>query len=156
MQNIENLLSNGYRLINKLFAYLTRKNMDRNAYDQFVRHYFVGGIGTIMNFTIFNFLVYCAGMEIKAANAVNYSILIITTFLLQKYFTYRAGGFSAAQPLLFLVNALLYFLLDTTIITLLAKKASLAPFLCKFFSIGLLTPLSFISQKYLVFRRNND
>lgn len=129
------------------------KDVSAKTFTQFVKHYFVGFLGSIMNYALFNGMKY-AGLETRTANIITGVILTVTIFLVQKYFTYKPDNHSLRQPALFMVNSFLYFFFDTLILMLLIDRLMIAPYISKLMSIVMLSPMSFIFQKFFVFRNN--
>lgn len=143
-----------YNFLIKVLCILTARRIDKKTIRQFIKHNFVGGFGVIINYTLFNVLVL-VGFDIIVANAVTYVLLIIMIFLMQKFFTYRVRYSSVKQFILFLANAFLYFLFDTLLLLFLNDVCNIIPMVSKILSLGVLTPLSFLSQKYIVFKKKN-
>lgn len=142
-----------YEILNKqIFNRLFRRNLNKETFTQIIKHYFVGFISAVLNYFGFNLLMII-GFEIKVSNIITYTLVIIVSFILQKYFTYRVKYNSIWQPILFVVNAVVYYVLDTTILILLIDNLLISPWVSKIVSIIILFPLSFIFQKYIVFRR---
>lgn len=132
---------------------LLGKEVSATTFTQFVKHYFVGFLGSVMNYSLFNIMKY-GGLETRTANLITGVILTVTVFMLQKYFTYKPDNHSLRQPILFLVNSFLYFFFDTLILMLLIDRMMIAPYISKLLSIVMLSPMSFIFQKFFVFRNN--
>ena len=142
-----------YEILNKyIFNRLFKRDLSQETFLQMIRHSLVGFTSAVLNYLSFNLLMII-GFEIKVANIITYILIIIVSFLLQKYFTYKVKYKSIWQPILFIVNALIYYVLDTTILILFIDNLSISPWVSKMVSILILFPLSFISQKYIVFRR---
>lgn len=127
-----------------------RRGISEMVYFQFIKHLIVGGAGAIINYSLFNALVWIHVNTI-IANTVTNAVIIVTTFLGQKYFTYRNRMNTAVQIPLFLLQSGLYYLLDTTIVYILIDILSMSPSVGKLISISILTPLSFIFNRYVVF-----
>ncbi len=141
-----------YEILNKyIFNRLLKRDLNKETFLQMIRHSFVGFISAALNYLGFNLLMII-GFEIKVSNIITYVFVIIISFILQKYFTYKVKYNSIWQPILFIVNALIYYVLDTTILILFIDNLSISPWVSKLVSILILFPLSFISQKYIVFR----
>ncbi len=142
-----------YENLNKyIYFRLFKKDLNKKTFLQFIRHYLVGFIGTVLNYLGFNLLMII-GLRIEVSNIITFIILVIISFFLQKYFTYRIKYSSLWQPILFLVNAIVYYVLDTAVLLLLIDNLLISPWISKIVSIIVLSPLSFIFQKYVVFRR---
>lgn len=145
------IFNNIYILINFLFSKFLKRKLSRITFYQFAKHYLVGFIGSSTNYTFFNVLKYLS-LETKLANFITYVVVILESFLLQKYFTYRSNQNSIKQPVLFLIVSLVYYFIDTVILVLLIDKFMINPLISKIISIILLSPLSFLFQKFFVFK----
>ncbi len=142
-----------YEILNKyMFNRLFKRDLNKETFLQMVRHSFVGFISAAFNYLGFNLLMII-GFEIKVSNIITYVFVVIVSFILQKYFTYKVKYNSIWQPILFIINALFYYILDTAILILFIDNLFISPWVSKMVSILILFPLSFISQKYIVFRR---
>ena len=153
MEKIKRFSLYFYRILNKYIFYkLFRRNLNEVIFLQFIKHSFVGFLSAALNYLGFNLLLI-TGLGIKISNMITYILIIFISFILQKYFTYRAKHNSIWQPILFVINALIYYVLDTALLILFIDYLSISPWVSKIVSILILFPLSFISQKYIVFRR---
>lgn len=142
---------NVYKRINPVFMKVFKHSLSEKTFRQFLKHYLVGSLGVIINYTLFNILVY-SGLDIKPANLITYTVLFIIIFILQMSFTYKPGFFSMRQPALFLLNTLIYGLADTQLLLIMIKGLHITPLISKFISIVCLTPMSFLVQKFIIFR----
>jgi putative flippase GtrA len=134
--------------VRKQLGYIARSN---ETLPQFIRHHFVGGTGVILNYLFFNILVHL-GLTVGIANTGNYLLLFFIMYYLQRRFTYRQQTPTARQLLLFLANTVAYYLLDTAFLLILIRYYQITPLISKVITLACLTPLSFLSQKFLVFR----
>jgi putative flippase GtrA len=132
----------------KHLKYIAKSN---ETWPQFIRHHFIGGTGVVLNYLLFNLLVRL-GLTVGIANTLNYLILFFVMFTLQKTVTYRQKALSWRQLALFLANTIAYYLLDTILLIVLIRYCQIVPLVSKLITLMFLTPFSFLSQKYLVFR----
>jgi len=140
-----------YSLLNFLFKKIFKKELSKESFKQFVKHYFVGFIGSSTNYILFNVLKF-VGLETVFANTISNIVVVIESFLMQKFFTYKPDSNSLRQPVLFIINSVIYYILDTTIVKILTDILHINPLIGKMVSIVLLSPLSFISQKFIIFK----
>jgi len=138
-------------ILNFLFKKIFKQDLNRTTFHQFIKHYLVGSIGMVLNYSIFNFLVL-VGLGIVNANACNGVLVTILTFFLQKHFTYQTKHHSWRQPIGFVLVSIGYYVLDTVMLIFLVHKLTISPSIAKLITIALLAPLSFFVQKYIVFR----
>lgn len=134
---------------------ILKRDISINTARQFTKHYFVGFAGSLFNYTMFNILKY-SGLPTKTANIITGVILIVTIFIVQKYFTYKPDHYSFWQPLLFITNSVIYLLLDTSILVLLIDKWLIDPKIAKLISMMVLSPMSFLFQKFIVFKNKGE
>ena len=153
MKNIKKFILYFYEILNKyIFRRIFKRDLNREVFLQLIKHYFVGLIASVLNYLGFNLLMIM-GFEIKISNIITYIFIIIISFILQKYFTYKVKNTSIWQPILFVVNSLIYYIIDTAILILFIDNMLMSPWISKLISIIILSPLSFLFQKYIVFRR---
>jgi putative flippase GtrA len=133
------------------FNKLIYKNYKKNISGQFFRHLLVGAIGFIGNYFLFNILKYFRYGTLLS-NTVTNVVIIIVVYNLQKYFTYQNKKISLTQPVLYLFNALFYYILDTAILIFLIDKNQVDPKLGKMLSLIVTTPINFLFQKFVVFK----
>lgn len=153
MKKIKKFAFRFYGIFNKyIFRRLFKKDLNAETFFQLIKHYFVGFISAVLNYLSFN-LFMIAGFGIKVSNIIAYVFIIIVSFVLQKYFTYKVRKNSIWQPILFVINALVYYVLDTILLIVFIDNLLISPWISKIISIIILFPLSFLFQKYIVFRR---
>ena len=139
-----------YPVMNLFFKIIFKKELSNMLFKQFIKHYIVGGISAGSSYLIFNTLKMISFSTV-AASATNYIVVSVTAFFLQKHFTYKVRHHSIWQPILFVVNILLNFILETTILFVLIDKLKISPFISKLISTITIAPISFIFQKFMVF-----
>jgi putative flippase GtrA len=100
---------------------------------------------------LFNLLVF-AGLGIAVANVINYAVSATTIFLLHKYYTYRAREGFLRHLILFSLNTAVYYCVDTTLLIIFIRQLGISPWISKAASILVLTPVNFLSQKFIIFR----
>ncbi|MBI5140162.1 MAG: GtrA family protein [Candidatus Vogelbacteria bacterium] len=117
-----------------------------------MRHYSVGGLGFVLNYTLFNVLLFM-GLKVAVANAINCTGLFFVFFLLQKHFTYKVKADFTHHLFLFIINALFFYFVETSLLILLINKLGVISLVSKGISLLTISPLNFLSQKYIVFRK---
>lgn len=131
---------------------LTNKFLNsEHAKWQFLRHAAVGGSGVIVNYFLFLTLREHYGFSTLQASLIVHAVLISYIFPLQKYFTFTSSLESWKQIRRFLINDMIYISMDFTMSWLFIDLLGLHPWLGKFIALALLTPMSFMIQKYWVF-----
>lgn len=130
-----------------------KKDLNVTIYFQFIKHGFIGLCVALINYVIFNVQKYF-GISTTLANTFSNIIVVIITYLLQKYFTYRVRYTSIRQIILFIINSIIYYITDTGILYFQIDLCGISPYIGKFISLLILFPLSFLFQKYIVFKPN--
>jgi putative flippase GtrA len=148
-------MSTLYSIANFFLRLLFKKEMSRSTFGQLVKHYSVQSFASLVNYAGFNILVYM-GLDIKLSNAINTAFVIALCFVLQKFFTYRPDNHSIRQPILFLLSSFIYYLAETAILVVLIQHLMISPMISKLISMACLSPLSFLFQKFIIFRNKKD
>jgi len=153
MKKIKKYLAWIYTFLNRhIFRKILKRDLSSETFFQLIKHYMVGFIGAVLNYLSFN-LILLTGLGIKVSNILAYIIVIIVSFILQKYFTYKVKRNSIWQPILFVVNGAVYYILDTVILIFFIDHLFISPWISKVISIAILFPISFLFQKFIVFKK---
>lgn len=118
---------------------------------QFFRHAVVGGSGVIVNYALFLALREHFGFSTLQTSLIVHAVLISYIFPLQKYFTFSSSLESWGQIRRFLINDLIYLSMDFSMAWLFIDFYGLPFWVGKGLGLALLTPISFMIQKYWVF-----
>jgi putative flippase GtrA len=148
---MKKILLRFHPFVNKFYMLMFKRAISELVYIQFIKHLIVGGGGAVINYVLFNIMLRMH-INILIANTITNIVVVIITFAGQKFFTYQIRDNVTSQIALFLLQSFLYYLLDTTIVYILINLLTMSPMLGKFISILLLTPLSFIFNKLVVFK----
>lgn len=143
-----------YPPVNSLTQKLFGRVIDEKIFGQIIKHYAVSFFCSLLNYFLFVFLKNY-GLGTRSANTITCSVVIVVTFSMQKFFTYKPDNHSMRQPLLFLALAFVMYVLETLILVSVIDGLTVPAKWGKLFSILVLAPLSFIMQKYIVFK-NKD
>lgn len=140
-----------HSLFNKINKLIFNKEVSIHSYNQFLRYLIIAGGGALLNYSLFNILKYFNFGTIIANTMVNI-IVIITTFIGQKYYTYRVKENTGSQALLFIIQSIVYYLVDTSILVYLIDYLKISAIFSKLVSLSILSFLSFLFQKYVIFK----
>ena len=88
---IEKAIDKIHEYLDQFFKKIFKKDLCKETFTQFIKHYMVGFLGIAINYILFNYLMYL-GFGIKISNLYTYIVLTITIFFLQKYFTYPGNA----------------------------------------------------------------
>lgn len=119
---------------------------------QLFKHLLVGGSGVIVNYLLFLLLRQYYGMSTLIASIIVHILLPCYIFPLQKYFTFQNKLETSNQIKRFLINDALYMTCDFLLATLFIDMMGLLPRTGKAIGLALLTPMSFLIQRFWVFR----
>lgn len=89
-----------------------------------IRFAMVGVANTAIDFALFALLYYVALMPLLAANAAAYSVAVVNSYLLNKYWTFgdpSRGRTAALRGMLFVVLNLVGLMLASAVIWVLAQ-----------------------------------
>lgn len=140
-----------YPVIDFIFG----KRIRKETYLQLAKYGFVGVIGNVTNYIIFIFFKYFVCSTIMS-NAISMIITLIETFLLQKYITFKTKKKYFIEFCLFLGLALVRYVIDTSILIVLIDWLCISSFISKAISLIVFIPISFVSQKFIVFKERLD
>ncbi len=128
---------------------------------KFLRFLLVGVINTLVGSAIMFGLYNLAGAGYWLSSAANYILTSILSFFLNKYFTFRRAGRSAAEVLRFAVNivvcwGLAYGIAKPLTIRLLAGSSpQVRDNVGMLVGMGLFTVLNYLGQRLFAFRADN-
>ena len=119
------------------------------------KHLIVGGSGVIINYSIFNVLYGIFQLNIFYSTLITHIFLVLIIFPLQKYFTFASSGNFFLEFIKFVVNDIFYFSLDLFFSWFFISFIGLSPLLGKALDLILITPLSFLIQYHIVFKKSS-
>jgi len=119
---------------------------------QAIKHLLVGASGVFVNWILFIVLRQFLDIPTLVSTIIVNIILIIYIFPLQKYFTFINYSNTHQQLIRFILNAIGYLILDFVFAWFFIDFMKIVPAYGKAMGLLILTPLSFISQKYWCFQ----
>lgn len=119
---------------------------------QVIRHLIVGGGGVLFNWVTFTLLRQYTGFNTLESTLIVHILLLIMMFPMQKFFTFKSRSKTRRQIARFLINDAGYMAVDYLLAALFIDWLGLVPAVGKGLGLAILTPLSFASQRYWVFR----
>ena len=143
-----------YPYFNSIIRMLFGKDLSKKTFGQIVKHYAAGFFGSILNYAIFVILKN-SGLGTKLSNTITYFVIIVVMFVTQKFFIYKPDNHSLKQPFLFIMSGFIMYVMETFMLLTMIDGMAFPAKWCKLFSIITLSPLSFIMQKYIVFKNRN-
>lgn len=119
---------------------------------RFIRFCIVGGINTLIDFSVFFVAFSWAGFPVLAANALAFTAATANSYLLNKVWTFSdTAPHTRRKVMLFLIVALSGLALSSLVIALLVMWMS--PLLAKLLTIGVVLVWNFILNRLIVFKR---
>jgi putative flippase GtrA len=120
---------------------------------QLVRFGLVGGVGFIVNLAVYTLFVHPIGVDYRVANVVAWLVAVINNFVLNRHWTFDAGGGRArSQAVRFLVVSLVAEAASLLLLTLFVEGAGLAKVPAQALAVAASMPLNFLGNKLWSFR----
>jgi len=124
---------------------------------RFIKYFISGGIGTIIDFSLFSaFILFTHYSEILA-NIISFSLGTIVVCYLQKNWTFKYK--SKSEMMLYVryfTVILVLFSFNTSVLFLLIRIVLIEPISSKAIQVFLSVILGYFLQKYFVFRENKN
>ncbi len=122
-----------------------------HAAQQLIRHLIVGGSGVLFNWLVFSLLRHLTSLTTLQCTLIVHAILLAVIFPLQKLFTFQRKQHGNRQAVRFLINDAAYISLDYLSALAFIDLLGLSIWFGKGCGLAILTPLSFLSQRFWVF-----
>jgi putative flippase GtrA len=123
---------------------------------EFIRFCVVGVLNTAIDLGLFALLTRLFGLDPLVANLLSFTTGAANSFLLNKYWTFGAGGRGremAAQATKFAVITVLVFLIHEGLLALLHKQLGWPDLPVKVLAIGIGVVVGFVGNKLWTFRQ---
>jgi putative flippase GtrA len=120
---------------------------------QLVRFGFVGGVGFVVNVTVYALLVHGAELDYLAANVVAWLVAVLNNFVLNRHWTFDAReGRAHHQAVRFLLVSLAAEAVSLLLLTLFVEVAHLPKVPAQTLAVAGAMPLNFLGNKLWTFR----
>ncbi len=143
----------------------------QNIAKQFVKFGVTGTIGAVVDFSTYAFLTRLigwntlydiAGYQISAANNISVFLAICSNFILNKYWTFRAGGNVAGQGIGYLIMNVITWALNQLLMSYFAFHLPIfsqlfgdqKDFAAKAAAIAIILFINFFGSKFLIFGKD--
>jgi putative flippase GtrA len=121
---------------------------------QLVRFSIVGGTGYVLNLLVYSTLVYAFDVQYLVAAALAFCVAVTNNFLLNRHWTFRAKGGSAAfQAPRFVIVSVLALGVNLAVLELLVGAFGVHKIVGQAAAILAATPLNFVGNKLWSFSR---
>lgn len=127
---------------------------DHRTHIQFVRYFFVGGLSTLVHFSIYSILLEIYGVDWLISQTIGFIFGLFTnyTMAVKFVFTNRTLQNKWHERGLYFVSAFLGFLIDTALLSLFIELMHWNPHLSKLFSVAVTFNWNFFSKKFTIFK----
>jgi putative flippase GtrA len=119
---------------------------------RFIKFCFSGGIGMIIDFSLFSALTYFINISYMVSNIISFSLGTIVVCYLQKNWTFKYH--SKGDVMLYvryMASVLFTFLFNTAILFILISMLSMEPINSKIIQVSLSVIFGYLMQRYFVF-----
>ncbi|HPN64998.1 MAG TPA: GtrA family protein [Candidatus Goldiibacteriota bacterium] len=124
---------------------------DKLFADMKVRFLFVGALNTAVGYGLYALFIYFK-MHYSAALFISTAIAVLHSYLWNKYFTFKSGSKSPAEPVKFaLVYAAGYFL-NLLILFICIEKLLINSYAAGIISMFFTTVISYFGHKHISFK----
>ena len=113
----------------------------------------VGAVSASLELGLFYLATHVFGLPVMAANVAAVVSIIAFGFMAQKKFTFRDTQRALPQARLYVVMVGLNFVLNNTLVFLLAMVVGLPPVIEKILQLGTSFTFNFSFSKFIVFRQ---
>lgn len=126
---------------------------ERKGLKQFIKFAFVGVFNTIVDFTAYIFCTRVLAFDYLIAATLAFILAVSTSFLLNKYWTFRANSNFLKAYLKFIIVAAGGLLWTIFLLFILVDKFAWYDLLAKLFVVVVVMNWNFFLQKYWTFKK---
>lgn len=134
------------------------KDDTENIYVQFFRYIIVGGIATVVDWSVLEVFYTVLGIGIYFSAAIGFAFGLVTNYLLSKFFAFRGTPTDksvAGEMLVFLITGLIGLGLTEGIIWVMTAKFNLHHLISKAAATAVVLLWNFGSKKILLYRKRS-
>jgi putative flippase GtrA len=138
-----------------LRARITQALRERSNWEELVKFCLVGASGYVVNLLVYVALLDGADLDYRLAATGSFLVAVTNNYLWNRLWTFRHHrGHFAYQGLRFLVVAIVAYLCNLAILTLLVELG-VGEVIAQAIAIVLVTPANFVGNKLWSFRRRH-
>jgi dolichol-phosphate mannosyltransferase len=120
---------------------------------QLVRFGLVGGVGFVVNLAVYALMVHYVAVDYRIAAVVAWLVAVLNNFVLNRHWTFDAGGGQARfQAIRFVAVSLVAFGFSLLLLMLFVEGAGLAKVPAQALAVAASMPLNFLGNKLWSFR----
>ncbi len=124
------------------------------SFFEMVKFGFVGVLNTIAGLGGFFILLNVFHIQYVVSNTIGYSLGFINSFLWNKFWTFKSGGFSRMEVVLFFIVFIICFSIESGMLIYLKESVKLDIFWSQIIAMVVYTLLGFIGNKALTFNKD--
>jgi len=135
----------------RVWGFVTHPSLSR----QVARFLCVGAVGYVVNLAVYATSVHVATVEYRVSAVAAFACALATTFVLNRHFTFAAGGgHPAAQAWRYLLVNLVGFATNLVVLQVLVERAALAKVPSEAIAAVVAAPVNFAGQRLWAFARH--
>jgi putative flippase GtrA len=119
---------------------------------QFGRFLLVGAANTLLSLVTILLLSRAAGADYRAANAVGYGVGLVSSFILNRLWTFRSRGTVAPQVWKFLLTFGACYAAQFGLLVLMVDRLHWDPLLSQVAAMAAYTALGYLLSRIVVYR----
>lgn len=123
---------------------------------QLLRFVLVGIFNTIFGFSVIFACMYLLGIGPLASNVIGYGCGLLTSYALNKWYTFESAARGAGEPFRFLLVFAAAYLLNLGSLVLLIRHARMHEGIAQLVAGCVYVGASFLLNRYYVFRKTNS
>ena len=126
----------------------------KNYKTELIKYLISGFILNLISFIFYGYLIIKLEFEVIISITMVYLFIIPIYFISQNFFVFKKNNIKKGSLFKFLVNIIIFYLLNIFLIYILIDILSYDKLISQFLILILLAILNFISQKKLIFNFN--
>ncbi len=120
--------------------------------NQFIRFVLVGVFNTVWGFAVIFACMYLAGLGPLASNVIGYGCGLLTSYVLNKWFTFRSNVRGAGEPIRFVLVFGLSYLLNVATLLILIRNLKVHEGAAQLIAGSVYVVASYLLNRHYVFR----
>ena len=129
---------------------------DKNEYIKLIKFGLVGAMNTLIDWAVFFVLTQFTAILPWIAHVIGYSCGVVSSFLGNKFFTFKSRGTKTGVELIkFVILNLLSLGVSTLVIIVLGDKLEWNTYIAKIFSTGSAMLINYVGSRFFIFNKNS-
>lgn len=131
------------------------KNLKPNIKEK-ILYLIIGILTTIINIYLFKFLIYIFNLDIYISNLIDWIVVILLSFLLQKHIVFNDNSNNTFQFLNFIILRLFTLIVEYIIIFIGINIFKINELYIKYIAIFLVICVNYIVSKIFIFNKGEN